>query len=63
MDSDVEIFLSRCKYPKVKYLNIATPKTVNFPFVPNGKLLTFKWPNIKNIRLCASILILASKVS
>ena len=27
-------------------LNIGTPKTINFPFVPNGKLMTFRCLNI-----------------
>ena len=27
-------------------LNIGTPKTINFPFVPNGKLMNFRCLNI-----------------
>ena len=27
-------------------INIGTPKTINFPFVPNGKLMIFRCPNI-----------------
>ena len=27
------------------FLCIGTPKTVNFPFIPNGKLMGFKCPN------------------
>ena len=27
-------------------LNIGTPKTINFSFVPNGKLMVFRCPNI-----------------
>ena len=29
-----------------KCLSIGTPKTINFPFVPNGKLMVFRCPNI-----------------
>ena len=28
-------------------LSIGTPKTINFPFGTNGKLMVFKCPNIK----------------
>ena len=31
----------------LKCLNIGTPKTVNFPFVSNGKLMGFRCPNIQ----------------
>ena len=27
-------------------LNIGTPKPINFPFVPNGKLMIIRYPNI-----------------
>ena len=30
----------------LKCLNIGTPKTINFPFVPNGKSMDFRCPNI-----------------
>ena len=30
----------------LKCLNIGTLKTINFPFVPNGKLIIFKCPKI-----------------
>ena len=30
-----------------KCLNIGTPKTINFPFVLNGKLMVFRCPNIQ----------------
>ena len=30
----------------LKCLSIGTPKTINFPFVPNGKLMVFRCPNI-----------------
>ena len=30
----------------LKCLSIGTPKTINFPFVPNGKLIDFRCPNI-----------------
>ena len=28
-------------------LSIGTPKTINFPFVSNGKLMVFRCPNIQ----------------
>ena len=31
----------------LKCLNIGTPKTINFPFVSNGKLMDFRCPNIQ----------------
>ena len=31
----------------LKCLSIGTPKTINFPFVPNGKLMLFRCPNIE----------------
>ena len=31
--------------------SIGTPKTTNFPFVPNGKLLVLGVPIFKNIRV------------
>ena len=30
----------------LKCLSIGTPKTINFPFVPNGKLMYSRCPNI-----------------
>ena len=30
----------------LKCLSIGTPKTMNFPFVSNGKLMIFRCPNI-----------------
>ena len=30
----------------LKSISIGTPKTINFPFVPNGKLTVFKCPKI-----------------
>ena len=30
----------------VKCSSIGTPKTINFPFVPNGKLIDFRGPDI-----------------
>ena len=30
----------------LKCLDIGAPKTINFPFVPNGKLFIFMCPNI-----------------
>ena len=29
----------------LKCLSIGTPKTINIPFVPNGKLMIFRCPN------------------
>ena len=31
----------------LKCLSIGTPKTINFPFVANGKLMVFRCPNIQ----------------
>ena len=31
----------------LKCLSIGTPKSINFPFVPNGKLMDFRCPNIQ----------------
>ena len=31
----------------IKCLSIGTPKTINFPFVSNGKLMIFRSPNIQ----------------
>ena len=31
----------------LKCLSIGTPKTINFPFVSNGKLIVFMCPNIQ----------------
>ena len=30
----------------VMYLNIGTPKIIDFPFVPNGKFIIFRCPKI-----------------
>ena len=36
-----------CQKPNtLKCLSIGTPKTINFPFVPNGKLIDLRCPNI-----------------
>ena len=43
----------------LKCLNIGTPKTINFPFVPNGKLMILGVPIFEHIILrleCAQIL-------
>ena len=37
---------SQVKQHTLKCLNMGTPKTINFPFVPNGKLMIFRCPNI-----------------
>ena len=31
----------------LKCLSIGTPKTIDFPFVSNGKLMVFRCPNIQ----------------
>ena len=31
----------------LKCFSFGTPKTINFPFVPNGKLIDFRCPNIQ----------------
>ena len=33
----------------LKCLSIGTPKTINFPFAANGKLMVFMCPNIHHI--------------
>ena len=37
---------SLIKEGSLKCISIETPKTINFPFVPNGKLTVFKCPKI-----------------
>ena len=32
-------------------LNIGTPTIINFPFVPNGKLIIVGAPNLRNITI------------
>ena len=32
----------------LKYFSIETPKTINFPFVPNGKLMILGVPVFKH---------------
>ena len=39
--------ISRSKSSTLMCSGIGTPKTINFPFVPNGKLIVFRCPNIK----------------
>ena len=34
-----------CLLSTLKCLSIGTPKTINFPFVSNGKLMVFRRPN------------------
>ena len=36
-----------CQWITLKCLSIGTPKTINFPFVSNGKLMIFRCPNIQ----------------
>ena len=35
------------KKSTLKCLSSETPKTINFPFVPNGKFMIFRCPNIE----------------
>ena len=37
----------RIKQNTLKCLSIGTPKIINFPFVSNGKLMIFRYPNIQ----------------
>ena len=43
----------------VKCLSIGIPKTINFPFVPNVKLIIFRYPKIwahySLITMCSNI--------
>ena len=41
-----DYLVEKTKETTLKCLNIGTPKTINFPFVPNGKLMIFRCPNI-----------------
>ena len=41
---DTNLFL---KFTTLKCLSIGTPKTINFPFVANGKLMVFRCTNIQ----------------
>ena len=34
-------------YSTLKCLSIGTLKTINFPFVSNGKLIVFRFPNVQ----------------
>ena len=36
-------------FTTLKYLSIGTPKTINFPFVPNGKLMVLGVPVFEHI--------------
>ena len=44
------------EWSTLKCLSIRTPKTINFPFVPNGKLIIFRcpkiWPNYSPVIMC-----------
>ena len=40
-------FFEHIKRLTLKCLSIGTPKTINFPFVSNGKLMVFRCPNIQ----------------
>ena len=51
---NVELDKSR-RFPKmtIKCLGIGTPKTLNFPFVQNGKLMVLGVPIFKHFRVLA----------
>ena len=42
-------FLKKYLLNTLKCLSIGTPKTINFPFVPNGKLMVFRVPTFEHI--------------
>ena len=46
-DNSKIIFLISQRKHTLKCLSIGTPKTINFPFVSNGKLIVFRCPNIQ----------------
>ena len=46
MIDKTKIFKRPSTAPTLKCLSIGTPKTINFPFVSNGKLMIFRCPNI-----------------
>ena len=46
MSSNKICFYGEIQTITLKCLNIGTSKTINFPFVPNGKLMIFRCPNI-----------------
>ena len=53
------IFLTSQQKHTLKCLSIGTPKTINFPFVPNGKFTLLGVPIFEHILirlLCAQIL-------
>ena len=39
--------MARTRLTTLKCLSIGTPKTINFPFVSNEKLMIFRCPNIQ----------------
>ena len=43
--------LNSCSYITLKCLSIGTPKTINFPFVPNGKLMVLGVPIFEHIKI------------
>ena len=47
MYSDIKCKRLNTFYSTLKCLKIGTPKIINFPFVPNGKLMVFRCPKIK----------------
>ena len=43
---EVTAYDKKCIQEYTKVLKYWTPTTINFPFVPNGKLMVFRCPNI-----------------
>ena len=52
-DHSLELFVSdvgsKFLWTTLKCLSIGTPKTINFPFVPNGKLMVLDVPIFEHI--------------
>ena len=43
------LFILMFRHFTLKCLSIGTPKTINFPFVPNGKLMVLDVPIFEHI--------------
>ena len=64
--SNAKLFIFRC--PKVKAhasqfmmcIHTGPPKTINFPFGTNGKLMVFGVPILKHFRVCIKVLVLCT---
>ena len=51
-----------CGFHTRPCLSIGTPKTINFPFVPNGKLMVLGVPIFKHFRVCFLWKLVATQV-